>query len=97
MPQRETHARQFKEVGVSGKAHCRGSENWDGSRRRVRICKGRDEGKDLARKGNCVNRSLNVGGCSTGIGRCIRLAKLERHLERKNEAPSGLNAIMRRQ
>lgn len=60
----------------------RGSEIWDGSRRRVRIFKGRDEGKDLARKGNCVNRSLNVGGCSTGIGRCIRLAKLERHLEK---------------
>ena len=83
MPQRETHERWFKEAGVSGKAHCRGSEIWDGSRRRVRIFKGRDEGKDLARKGNCVNRSLNVGGGSTGIGRCIRLAKLERHLERK--------------
>lgn len=60
----------------------RGSEIWDGSRGRVRVFKGRDEGKDLARKGNCVNRSLNVGGCSTGIGRCIRLAKLERHLEK---------------
>lgn len=81
---------------MSGKAHCRGSEIWDGSRRRVRIFKGRDEGKDLARKGNCVNRSLNVG-MQHRNRQVHQVGQVGETSGKENEAPSGLSAIMRRQ